>query len=242
MKKKLLILISGLVYGAGTFAQVMEPFVTLNDNPGTYAMHICFDGTSYFTVNGGVAKDGKINQFNTQGEFVKSHPVKLDMRSIMYNSRNKTLYVNTKDKEIHKVVDLVNGTVELVHSGIYENEQSSLAMDPGGKNYYALDNGTLSIINAKNGKLVKQYSGIKCGDKGMKGSTTVAVDRKHFYTWDTGTRTVYMYSLKGVFVSSFQLKSGTIGHSLSIANGMLFVAKSDMGRPAVWYGYKIPSK
>jgi hypothetical protein len=89
---------------------------------------------------------------------------------------------------------------------------------------------------------VTKFSGIKCGNKGMKGSTTVAVDKKYFYTWDTENRTVYMYSRKGVFVRSFQIKSGTIGHSLSIANGMLFVAKSDMGRPAVWYGYKIPSK
>jgi len=242
MKKKVLLLISGLIYGTVTFAQEIEPFVTLKDNPGTYAMHICFDGSNYYTVNGGVAKDGKINQYNTLGEFVTSNPLKLDMRSIMYNSRNKTLYVNTKEKEIYKVVDLIHGTVELVHSGIYENEQSSLALDPQGKNYYALDNGTLSVINAKTGIMVKKYSGIKCGNKGMKGSTTVAVDRKYFYTWDADNRTVYMYSLKGVFKGSFQVKSGTIGHSLSIANGMLFVAKSDMGKPAVWYGYQIPLK
>jgi DNA-binding beta-propeller fold protein YncE len=240
MKINKFILILGFLSGPAAFSQPIEPVITMNDNPVTYAMHLCSDGKHYYAVNGGVAKDGRISQFSLEGTFITYNPLKLDMRSIMYNARDKSFYINTKEKEIYKVIDMVNGTVQLVHSGIYENEQATLALDPKGKYFYALDNGSLSVINAKTGKLEKKFSGLNCGNKGMKGSTTVAVDKKHVYTWDADTRTVYVYNLNGVFAGSFQLQHGTVGHSLSIANGLIFVARSEMGKPAIWYGYQIP--
>lgn len=240
MKLIKIILLLAIMTGRTAFSQPIEPVITMTDNPVTYAMHLCSDGKYYYAVNGGVAKDGRISQFNLEGNFITFNPLKLDMRSIMYNQKDKSFYINTKDKEIYKVIDMVNGTVQLVHSGIYENEQSTLAIDPKGKFFYAFDNGTLAIINAKTGKLEKKYSGLNSGNKGMKGSTTVAVDKKHFYTWDADTKTVYAYSLNGAFAGSFQLQQGTVGHSLSIANGLLFVARSEMGKPATWYGYRIP--
>jgi len=241
MNLKLLILSLMVFAGARLFGQVLEPLVTFNDNPTTYSMHLCTDGEFYFTINGGVAKDGKISKFKLNGEFVESFPINQDMRSIMYNKKDKSLYINIKGKEIFKILDISNGTVQLLLSGIYENEQTTLAIDHKGKNFYALDNGNLSIYQVKTGKLVKKISGLKCGSKGMKGSTTVAVDKKFLYTWDADTKTVFVYTKGGVFKSSFILKSGNIGHSLSAAYGLVFVAKSEMGKPSTWYGYKIPA-
>lgn len=224
------------------FAQVVEPILSFNDNPVTYSMHICSDGTYYYTINGGVAKDGKISKFKLNGEFVASYPISMDLRSIMYNKKDKSLYLNIKGKDIYKIIDIENGTVQLLHSGIYENEQASLALDPAGKYFYELNAGDLSIYQFKTGKLYKKLSGLKCGTKGMKGSTTIAVDSKHLYTWDADTRTVYMYGKDGAFRKSFVLKNGNLGHSLSAAYGLIFVAKSEMGKPSTWYGYKLENK
>lgn len=240
MKLKVLLLISIFITGTGTYGQVIDPIVSINDNPITYSMHICTDGNFYYTVNGGVAKDGKISKFKLNGEFIASFPINQDMRSIMYCKKDKSLYINIKGKDIFKIIDIANGTVQLVHSGMYENEQTTLAIDPQGKYFYGLDNGDLSIYNVKTGKLLKKLSGLKCGSKGMKGSTTVAVDNKYFYTWDADTRTVYAYKKDGTFKKSFVLKSGNLGHSLSVAYGLIFVAKSEMGKPATWYGYQLP--
>jgi hypothetical protein len=242
MKLKLLIITSLFFIGIRIFAQGIDPIIAINENPVTYSMHICTDGEFYYTVNGGVEKDGKISKFKVSGEFVGNYPINLDMRSIMYCNKDKSLYINIKGKDIFKVVDIAHGTVQLLHSGMYENEQTTLAMDPRGKFFYAMDNGNLSIYGVKSGKLVKKLSGLKCGTKGMKGSTTVAVDNKYLYTWDSDTKTVYAYDKNGVFKKSFILKNGNIGHSLSCAFGLVFVAKSEMGKPSTWYGYKLTVK
>jgi DNA-binding beta-propeller fold protein YncE len=241
---KLRVLIFALIHlaGYGAYAQVLEPVITLADNPVTYSMHLCTDGSYYYTINGGVAKDGKISKFRVNGEFLESYPINQDMRSIMYSRKDKCLYINCKGTDVYKIADLASGTIQLLHSGMYENEQSTLALDPAGKNFYEMVNGSLTVYNAKTGKMVKKLSGFKCGAKGMKGSTTVAVDNKHIYTWDSDTKTVFVYDMKGVFVQSFVLKSGNIGHSLSAAYGMIFVAKSEMGKPSTWFGYQLPVK
>ena len=242
MKLKLLILCFILISGPRLIGQVLEPILSFNDNPVTYSMHITTDGEFYYTVNGGVAKDGKISKFKLSGEYVTSYPIAQDMRSIMYSKKDKCLYINIKGKDIYKVVDIENGTIQLVHSGIYENEQTTLALDPNGKNFYSMDNGILTIYNAKSGKVESKVSGLKCGPKGMKGSTTVAVDSKYLYTWDVDTKTIYVYSKNGSYKTSFIVKSGNIGHSLSAAYGLIFVAKSEMGKTATWYGYSLSVK
>lgn len=242
MKLKLLIITSLLFFATRVFTQVIEPVISINETPTTYSMHICADGDFYYTVNGGVAKDGKISKFKLNGEFVGSYPINQDMRSIMYCKKDKGLYINIKGKDIYKIVDIGAGTVQLLHSGMYENEQTTLAIDPQGKYFYGMDNGDLSVYSFKNAKLVKKLSGLKCGSKGMKGSTAVAVDNKYIYTWDADIKTVFVYGKDGAFKKSFVLKSGNIGHSLSVANGFIFVAKSEMGKPATWYGYKLPVK
>lgn len=242
MKIKLLMLAAFLFPATVIFAQIYDPIITIPDNPVTYSMHLCTDGKFYYLINGGVAKDGKISIVKVDGEFVKSYPLAQDMRSIMYSKKDKSLYINIKGKDIYKLVDIANGTIQLVHSGIYENDQTTLAMDPNGKYFYALDNGILTISSVKTGEKVKQLSGLKCGSRGMQGSTTVAVDKKYLYTWDAANKTVYAYTKKGVFKKSFILKYGNLGHSLSAAYGLIFVSESDLGKPSTWYGYKLPVK
>lgn len=240
MKISKLFLLVALFSVSRVYSQALDPVITFNEDPVSYIMHICSDGKYYYTINGGVPESGKISVYNLKGEFIANYPIKLDMRSIMYNKKDKSLYINTKNREIYKVLDIASGTIQLLYSGIYDNEQSSLAIDPKGKYMYALDNGSLTILDIKKGAAVKKLSGFKCGNKGMKGSTTVAVDKNYIYTWDADIRTLYVYNLEGVFKTSFVLKNGNMGHTLSYANGMIMVANSEKGKTGTWFGYKLP--
>ena len=220
-------------------AQPITPAISFNDDPDSYNMHIASDGNFYYTVNGGVPEQGKISKFTLQGQRLQTYPIKLDMRSIMYNKKDKSLYINTNTKEIYKVIDLASGTIELLYQANYDNEQSALALDPRGKYLYAMDNGKLAVYKFSSGEPERVISGLKCGDGSKKGSTTVAVDNKYIYTWDATKKTIYVYDLEGIFVRSYVVKDGDFGYSLSIANDLVFVAKSVKDRTGTWYGYML---
>ena len=78
-------------------------------------------------------------------------------------------------------------------------------------------------------------------DGNFGGDAAVAVDRNHIYTWDATIRIVYVYDRSGNFIESFLLDSGDNGMSLSIANGLLFVARDGNYSTGEWYGYCIKS-
>jgi DNA-binding beta-propeller fold protein YncE len=220
-------------------AQVFKPVISFLENPISYSMHICSDGFYYYTVNGGGvgAKVGKIFVYTMEGKFIDSYPLELDMRSIIYNKKDKNLYVNTKDKKIFKILDIDDGTYELIYADLYENEQASLALDPKGKYLYVFDNGTLSKYKFSKGELIQTILGLKCGSDTRNGSCVVAVDGKYIYTWDAAKHTVYAYDKEGQFINSFVLSDGDFGCSLSFANGLIFVSQSKAKRVGKWYGY-----
>ena len=242
MKFRLVLLIAAFASCGTITSQAVEPVLEFNENPVSYSMHICSDGAYYYTVNGGVPEDGSLFKYTLQGQLVKAFPLKLDMRGIMYNGKDKCLYVNTVDKKIFKIIDINAGTYELLFENLYDNEQSSLSMDAKGKYIYSFNNGALSIYKFKTGELVKVLAGLKCGDGNRKGSGTVVVVDDYIYTWDSDLKTVYVYNYDGIFVKSFILKSGDLGYSLSQANGLIFVSHSPKGKKSTWYGYDLLKK
>ena len=242
-------------------AQEIRPVFFIKDITGsgsTHNAHLTFDPSAkcYYTCIGG-AKDGtpngKINKYSLLGELVKSYPFKTyDMRSIMYNSKDKHLYIATNDSKIYKIIDLENGTAQLVFEKIYKNPQSAIALDPDGKTLYVLDCGTLTIYKFKDGSVIKTLSGLSCGadDKektdvpvGRYGSTAVAVDKQYIYTWDShsNVKKIYAYEKKGEYKlkQTFKITSGNYGFSLSSANGYIFVAVDGAGKIGLWNGYKL---
>ncbi|TLX71644.1 hypothetical protein E9993_19960 [Labilibacter sediminis] len=221
-------------------AQGLEPIISFEDNSESYCMQICFDGKCFYTVNGGVKDVGKITAYSINGIFLQSYPLPLDMRSIFYHTRNKCFYVCTTDKKLFKIIDINAGTYELVYENLYDNKQISLTIDPNGKFLYAFDNGTLSIYKFKTGTLVRTLSGLKCGEGNRKGAATVAIDRKkNIYTWDSDTKTVFVYDKNGKFLISHKLKYGDFGYSLSFAKEMFFVSNSPKNKKGTWFGYKL---
>jgi DNA-binding beta-propeller fold protein YncE len=253
MKTFLFTVVFSFIISLSLNAQVIKPDFTLNDKPGsTHNAHLTSDGKFYYTCNGGTDKEGnpsgKINKYTLSGEFVKAYAFsKFDMRSIMYNSKDKHLYIATYDQKIYKIIDLESGTTELRFEKLYKNPQSAIAMDPDGKTIYAMDCGTLTLYKFKDGSVIKTMSGLSFGadDKtspviGKYGSTAVAVDKKHIYTWDAhSSKKIYAYDKKGNFVKSFQVSSGNWGFTLSYANGYVFVANDGQYRTGTWSGYKL---
>ncbi len=237
---QLLIVLLNFIILTAYSQEAKKPSVSFEHDPESYCMHICWDGYNYYTINGGVSEVGKITGFSAQGVFLGSYNLRLDMRSIFYHPVNKHFYICTTDKKLYKIIDLSAGTYELVYENLYENKQLSLSIDPKGKFLYAFDNGTLSIHKFKNGNLIRQLSGLKCGDGNRKGGATVAVD-KYFnvYTWDSESKTVYVYDKKGTFKKSFTLAEGDFGYSLSFANNKIFVSKSSKGKKGKWFGYSL---
>ncbi len=254
MKTSTLIFIFSFILSLNLAAQGIRPVFTINDKPGSaHNAHITSDGKFYYTCNGGTGKDGtpngKINKYTLNGDFVQSYPfLKFDMRSIMYNSKDKHLYIATYDLKIFKIIDLENGTTELLFEKIYKNPQSAIALDPNGKTIYAMDCGTLTMFKFKDGSVIKTLSGISFGadDKlkpvvGKYGSTAVAVDKNYIYTWDShsSSKKIYAYDKKGNFVKAFQVTSGNWGYTLSCTNGYVFVAIDGQYKIGLWNGYKL---
>lgn len=253
MKTYTLTLLLSLMVSPVLTAQVIRPVFTMSDEPGiTHNAQVTCDGKFYYTCNGGTDKDGtprgKINKYTLSGDFVKSYPFKkFDMRSIMYNKSDKHLYISTFDLKVYKIVDLASGTTELHFEKIYKNGQCAVALDPDGKTLYAMDGGTLTMYKFKDGSVIRSLSGLSSGadDKdhpgsGRYGSTTVAVDKKYIYTWDShsGSRRVYAYDKNGKLVKVFQISSGNWGYSLCYANGYIFTALDGQNRVGMWYGFR----
>jgi len=238
-------------------AQVNKPLFTLKDEPGlSHNAHITSDGKFFYTCNGGTDKEGnshgKINKYSLTGEFIKSYPFKkFDMRSIMYNKKDKHLYIATFDMKIYRIIDLESGTTELHLEKIYKNGQCSVALDPDGKTFYIMDGGSLNLCKFKDGTVIKSISGLSFGadDKdnpgsGRYGSTAVTVDKDYIYTWDAHSysRKIFVYDKKGSFVKSFPISNGNWGYTLSCANGFVFVAMDGKNQIGLWYGYHLLEK
>ena len=251
--------IFSLLISLTLIAQVIRPVITIIDDPSPANIsHITSDGKFFYTCTGGKSKkegtpNYKINKYNAiTGDFVKSYPFKLfNMRSIMYNSKDKNLYIATYDMKIHKIVDLENGITEQCFKGkenIYKNPRSSAALDPNGKILYVMDKGTLTMYNFKDGSIKKTLSGLAFGEDnkddpglGKYGSAAVAVGKKHIYTWDahSNQKKIYAYDKNGNLVKVFQISNGNWGWSLSYANGYVFVSVNQPNSVGLWNGYKL---
>jgi len=170
---------------------------------------------------------------------MKSYEIELDMRSIMYNPKDKLLYVNCYDENIYRINSLEEGSFQLVFSKLYKDPQSSLAMDPKGKYLYALYDGTLSIFNFSDGSLKDRYYGLSCGPELGSGNMSVAVTKKSIMTFNSEKKAFFVYDKKGKLKETIKYKDGDYGFSLSYANGYIFVAKDGDYEMGKWFGYEM---
>jgi 6-phosphogluconolactonase (cycloisomerase 2 family) len=222
-----------------SIAQTLSPKVAFKENPQTHNMHLTSDGQFLYTCNGGKSELGQISKLNPDGSKISSYKIELDMRSIMYNSSDKKLYVNTYGQKLYRIDDLVAGDFTEVADFSDRNEQCSAALSVNGKLIYFMEFGEVYVYTFKTGKLKTTLSGLKTADEASLGGTAVAVDKKNIFCWNTNEKTVYIYDLKGRFQKSVKLAQGDYGFSLSFANDLLWVSTDGNYDEGTWYGYEI---
>jgi len=212
--------------------------VQFGDQVKRHNMHITSDGRYYYTVNGGNADDGVINKYSLSGQFMASYPISLDMRTIMYNPQDESLYVSTYGQTIYKITNLNSGTYETKFDQLYDNGQAALALSPDGNYFYYLNAGTLKKFDFNTGTTIRTFDGLKSG---ANSDFTVAVDEQYIYTFDSDAKKIYVYDLDGNYVSSLDMPLGCYPFSLSVANGLLFSSADGNTGLGTWYGYKVKS-
>ena len=224
------------------FGPLHDPSLTIHfdDNPYNHNMHITTDGSYYYTCNGGNYSNGLINKYTLAGEFVASYPIQLDMRSIMYNKDNGSLYVSgfesATERNIYKILNLATGSFTKLHTNLFDNYQSGTSLSYDNQFIYAYNAGTLKKYNLSDGTLVQTLTGLSPAGTG---DVVVAVDSDYIYTWDSVSQTVYVYDLSGAPIREMTLPTGNFKFSLSFAGGILFVAVDGNYGTGTWYGYNI---
>lgn len=236
---RFVVLCSILLFTGFINAQTLAPTIAFKDNPQTHNMHITSDGQFLFTCNGGKSELGQISKFNPDGTKIGTYKIGLDMRSIMFNPSDRKLYVYTFGQKLFKINDLMLGSYSEVFDFSDRTEQAAPAFSTNGKLIYFMEFGELYVYTMKDGKLKTKLSGLETTDNAAEGGTSVAIDKKHIYSWDAGKLTVYIYNLKGKFQKSVKLTQGDYGFSLSYAYDMLWVSTDGNYDVGTWYGYVV---
>lgn len=213
--------------------------VQFDDDPYNHNMHITSDGSYYYTINGGASSSGKINKYTLSGNFVQSYPIQIDGRGLSYNKTDGFLYASLYTGDVVKITSLENGTYEMLYEDFMQNDQASFALSPDGTMLYDFFQGTLKVHNFQTGAVVDSITGLSYGSGNYGGEAAVAVDGEYIYTWNSGTRTVYVYTNSGSFVRELVLSDGDNGQSLSFVDGYIFVSKDGNYGVGTWYGYNI---
>jgi hypothetical protein len=222
-----------------TLIALHSPVLVLqfSENPVTHNMHIASDGQYLYTINGGVASDGKINKYTLAGVLVASYPIAIDGRGLSYNKADGFLYASLYEGTIVRITNLSTGTCDSVFPSKMTSPQAAFAISPDGTKMYDFYNGTVKVYNFSTGALLNTYTGLSCGTS--LDEECIAVDNTYMYTWNASTKTVYVYTLAGTLVTSFVLPYGSYGPSLSVFDGDLFVSVDGDYNTGAWYGYNI---
>jgi len=217
--------------------QAIAPSLIFDEFPINHNMHITSDGNFYYTINGGSYTTGRIQKFDLAGNLIESDTILIDGRGLSYNYSDSSLYASLFQGDIVKITDLKFGLFTTVFTAAMHDAQASFAIAPDGSVFYDFVNGTLYIHDFTTGNVIDTLFNLGYGTGNYGGNAAVAVDSNYIYTWDATIRTVYVYDLLGNQVQTMVLDSGDNGHSISIANQLLFVSRDGNYATGTWYGY-----
>jgi hypothetical protein len=204
---------------------------------------IAFDGSHYFTINGGNADYCKLNEYDKTGKFIQSYDLGLDGRAIFYHPEKKKLFIKTFGFDLYEV-DLKNEDAKQVMDFAFEADNSSPAMAADGKVFYELVDGKVRIIDFASGKQKKEITISEYyGEHGY--SMSIAASEDFLFVWASDDE-VYVYDLKGKKISKIQLPVYAFGFSLSFCNDLLWAADDAdawiEGDYGYWHGYDLTGK
>ncbi len=216
-----------------------EMILQFNEGPQNHTMGIAWDGTYYWTINGGNST-GLLNYYDENGVYVGTTNVTLSGRGIVYNPVDGLLYISALNGDIFRVDDpFTDYATTVVATGLMQNGQASLGMSWDGNLLYDYSEGVLEVHDFWTYDLLDVMTGISSGTGNYGGGCAIIVDTDYFYTIDTSSNTLFVYTLAGTFVTEYSLPSGDNGMSLSMANYMVWYAADSNYDIGTWYGYSL---
>ncbi len=211
----------------------------IKDNVFYHNVGITYGDGHYYTVNGGNDGWSVLNVYDEQGSFVESFDIGVNGRSIFYSPADEMLYVKSFGEDLY-AVDPGTGEVEVDLEYVFNDENSSVAFSPDGEYIYELEDGDVRVLESFLGEEEDEFELSMYGEEHGYRHAIAASDR-FLFTWDN--KKVFVYDLKGEFVTRFKLPRTGFGFSLSWANGMLWIAEDadadEEGGDGFWYGYRL---
>jgi len=201
--------------------------------------HIASDGTYFYTIGYG---RGRINKFNSEFTRVQSYNMPLiEGRGLSYNQSDGKLYASINGGHIIRITDLDNGIIDTIYRGIMQYPGASFALSEDGNWMYDFYNGTLKIYDFVSGSHIRTLDNLSFGgdEEYYGGIGAIAVDYNYLYTWDPWSGTIYVYNHDGIFQRTLNIDRGSVGMSLSVIDGYLFLADDPFYDPGFWLVYNI---
>lgn len=233
---------SGVAHASGVFLSSYSAVVTFTDGgPGT-TMPLAFDGTNYYSGNGGGLSSPYV-QYDSSGAFIASAVPSpgIDFRSVFTDGAGNLYARGFGSAIIYQQTSFGSFTPYLTLSGGSLDAQSAVVPDIGGTGYVANAYGTVSRWDAA-GNFIGTVT--LAGFGGTEGiypqGRGIAVDANEWLTYDIATQVLSAWDTSGNRIGTTTLiGAGTdfdSGFSYSFANGLFFVADANGG---TWRGYDI---
>ena len=220
----------------------MKPIEALRISDSVYFhnVSITYDGSHYFTINGGNESYCTLNEYDDEGNLVDAYDVGLDARSMCFNPSDKRLYVKTYGLDLY-VIDLDAESAEILLHDVFDVDNSSIGLAADGGRLYELAEGCVKVLDFRTGKELRRFTLTNHFNEHSYESS-IAVSDKYLFVWGD-TDAIIVYDLNGIYVTEFRLPRSGYGFSLSYCNKMLWIARdadaSTDGGSGYWYGYRL---
>lgn len=222
------------------FSKAPSQVIKIADWVYYHNMSITFDGTYYYTINGGNDGYCTLNQYDKQGEFIESYDLEIDGRAIFYHSEDEMLYVKIYGTDLY-AIELFFELADVHYYDMFSDDNSSPAATPDGKYVFELVDGKVTMYDVNSGEDIRSYRITKYYEEHGFANSIAASDNYLFVWGDTDE--IYVYDHNGTYITNILLPRDGYGFSLSYCNGLLWVAKdadaSQDGGNGYWYGFEL---
>lgn len=199
---------------------------------------IAWDGTQYWTVNGGNAASGRIKTYDENGNFLDSLVINFDARGIFYRESDATVYLKNFGLDWFRL-DQSNGTLVPLETGVFADFQSAPDLTPNGEMLVEHVRDSLRLLDFATKTEQELFTGLG-GIATAGNDVALATDGQFIYTWDAAS-IVYVHDFQARLVTTFPLPVTQVspaGWSISFTNGMLWVIDTGSST-GTWYGFKL---